>query len=118
MADPKATEYPQLKVDAAADMVPFGADAEWIEEIRPLISHPDPQVREKAAVLIAPYDNASARVALQGLLQDPNPAIRELAARDLAGKVAGDFATLRALLRHADATTRTQAAARILELTR
>jgi len=118
MADPKATEYPQLKVDAAADMIPFGSDAEWIDQIRPLISHPDPQVREKAAVLIAPYDNASARVALQSLLQDPNPAIRELAARDLAGKVAGDFATLRALLRHADATTRTQAAARILELTR
>jgi HEAT repeat protein len=118
MSSQQAQEYPQLKVDAAADMALFGAESEWIEEIRPLVASADPQVRAKAAVLIAPYDNASARNALIGLLQDPNPAIRELAARDLAARVAGDFATLRFLLRSADATTRIQAAGRILELTR
>jgi HEAT repeat protein len=118
MASQQAQEYPQLKVDAAADMALFGSESEWIEEIRPLVASADPQVRAKAAVLIAPYDNASARNALIGLLQDPNPAIRELAARDLAARVAGDFATLRFLLRSADATTRIHAAGRILELTR
>ena len=118
MSSQQAQEYPQLKVDAAADMALFGSESEWIEEIRPLVAHADPQVRARAAVLIAPYDNASARNALVGLLQDPNPAIRELAARDLAAKVAGDFATLRFLLRSADAMTRIHAAGRILELTR
>jgi HEAT repeat protein len=118
MASQQAQEYPQLKVDAAADMALFGNEAEWIDEIRPLVAHPDPQVRARAAVLIAPYDNATARNALVGLLQDPNPAIRELVARDLAAKVAADFATLRFLLRSADAMTRIHAAGRILELTR
>ena len=73
MASQQAQEYPQLKVDAAADMALFGSESEWIEQIRPLVASADPQVRAKAAVLIAPYDNASARNALVGLLQDPNP---------------------------------------------
>ena len=50
-----------MKVAAAADMAPWaGAENEWIDEIRPLLSSSDPQVRVKAAVLLAPYDNAGA----------------------------------------------------------
>jgi HEAT repeat protein len=126
--DPNGLEYlrarlrepePALKVAAAKDMAPWvGAESEWINEIRPLLSTSDPQTRANAAILIAPYDNAAARATLQTLIQDPNPAIRELAAESMASQVAGDFATLRQLLRNPDASSRVKAAARILDLTK
>jgi len=126
--DPNGLEYlrarlrepePALKVAAAKDMAPWvGTESEWMSEIRPLLSSSDPQLRANAAILLAPYDNAAARATLQGLLQDPNPAIRELASESMASQVAGDFATLRQLLRNPDSTSRVKAAARILDLTK
>jgi HEAT repeat protein len=114
----KETE-PALKVAAATDMAPWvGTESEWLGEIRPLLSSSDPQLRWKAAVLIAPYDNAAARATLEPLLQDPNPGIREAVAGSMASQVATDFATLRQLLRNPDQMSRARAAARILELTK
>lgn len=128
LKDPSGLEYlrarlkerePSLKVAAAADMAPWaGMESEWLNEVRPILSSSDPQLRWKAAVLIAPYDNAAARATLEPLLQDANPGIREAVAESMASQVATDFATLRQLLRHPDPMSRVKAAARILDLTK
>jgi HEAT repeat protein len=110
--------YGMLRAQAAEALAIAGPDQEALATARQLLNDPDPQVRAAAARIIAPYDNHTAKITLEGLVADSNPAIRQLGARLLAGEVAGDFVTLRGLLRSADAATRTSAAARILELTR
>ncbi len=107
-----------LRVQAAAALALIGPDTGWMDTARALLSDADSHVRVLAAQAIGPYDNATAKASLQALLNDPNPAIRQLAAQVLARDVAGDYATLRALLRSADGEARTLAAARILEITR
>ena len=108
----------QLRIQAAAALAAIGQDTGWLDTARALLNDPEPYVRAQAAQLVAPFDNAAARDTLSQLLNDPNAAIRQKSAQILARSVAGDFATLRSLLRSTDAETRAYAAGRILELTR
>lgn len=114
-SDPSAS---MLRVQAAAALAAIGPDTGWIDTARVLLSDPDPNVRAEAAQIVAPYNNAIAKDILTALGNDPNPAIRQKSAQILAKTVAGDFATLRVLLRAPDPEARTYAAARILEITR
>lgn len=107
-----------LRVQAAAALALIGPDTGWMDTARALLNDQDSHVRVLAAQAMAPYDNATAKASLDVLLNDANPAIRQLAAQVLARDVAGDYATLRSLLRSADGEARTFAAARILEITR
>jgi len=107
-----------LRVQAAAALAALGPDAGWMDTARALLNDPDPMVRIQAARILAPYDNATSKGTLDSAMNDQNPAIREAAAQTLAQYVAGDFATLRRLLRSTDALARVSAAGRILELTR
>jgi len=107
-----------LRVQAAAALALTGPDSGWMDTSRALLNDPQSHVRVLAAQSLAPYDNATARASLDALLNDPNPAIRQLAAQVLAKDVAGDFATLRSLMRSTDGEARLSAASRILEITR
>lgn len=108
----------RLQIDAAEALSPLGPNPDWMNTARRLVGSPDPQVRIIAARLIAPQDQPLAKDVLESLLQDPNGGIREWATEVLAGRVAGDFVTLRRLVRSTDAYSRSLAAARIVELTR
>lgn len=114
----KSTNASATRIAAAAGLAAIGPDTGWVDTARALLNDADPTVRAEAARILAPYDNATAKAHLTALLDDPNPAIRQLAAMTMAKDVANDFATLRGLLRSNDAEARTRAAARILELTR
>jgi HEAT repeat protein len=104
---------------AAAEAMSGTPDAAWQALVRALAQDAaDATIRAAAARLIAPYDQALAKVTLERLQSDENIAVRELAANTYIETIAGDFATLRRFLRHSDAMTRVRAAGRILELTR
>lgn len=103
---------------AAAEAMANGQDQTWLGAARELVRDPDPAVRLGAARLLAPYEREVAAATLAQLQQDGNLAIREEAGRIVARHIAGDFATLRGLLRSADPMTAVRAADRILELTR
>jgi len=107
-----------LQIDAAEALAPLGPNPDWMNTARRLLGSSNPQVRVKAARLIAAQDQALAKDTLESLLLDENPAIREMATDVLASRVAGDFLTLRRLLRLSDLASRARAAARIVELTR
>jgi HEAT repeat protein len=115
-ANPQGGSY--LRMQAAAALASIGPDTGWVDTARSLLNDSDANVRAEAARMIAPFDNAAARGTLDVLLNDVNPAIRQKAAQILAQSVAGDFATLRGLLRAADVETRVDSAARILEIVR
>ncbi|HKW01822.1 MAG TPA: HEAT repeat domain-containing protein [Vicinamibacterales bacterium] len=107
-----------LRVQAAAALALTGPESGWMDTSRALLNDPQSHVRVLAAQTLAPYDNATAKASLDALLNDPNPAIRQLAAMVLARDVAGDFSTLRSLIRSTDGEARVSAAARILEISR
>jgi HEAT repeat protein len=107
-----------LQIQAAEGLAPLGPNPDWINTARRLAGSPNPQVRMLAAKVIAPQDQSLAKDTLEGLLRDSNSGIREMATEILASRVAGDFVTLRGLVRSPDAYARTLAAARIVELTR
>lgn len=88
----------------------------WHSAVRELLQTSHPVVRLEAAALIAQYDPDAARAVLDRLVTDENPAVRVQAARVLAERVAGDFATLRRLMKSGDLLARVRAAGRILEL--
>ncbi len=90
----------------------------WLDVARALAANPDEVIRLGAAKLVAPYDHDLAERVLAELGQSGNLAIREEAGREMAGRVANDFAALRKMLRSSDGETAVRAAARILELTR
>ena len=79
------------------------SDTSVLPVVRSLASDPDPVVRIGAARILAPYDQPLAQSLLEAAGQDPNPSVRELASQALATRVAGDFASLRRLLRSPDA---------------
>ena len=112
-----ASEHAAIRVAAARELA-SQPDTGWQSLVRGLTSDPDPSVRLEAARLIAPYDPMLARQVLDDLMRDSNVALREAASEVLVERVAGDFATLRPLLRSGDVLVRVRAAARILELTR
>jgi HEAT repeat protein len=112
------TSREMLQIQAAEALSVLGPNPDWIETARRLTTSRDPQVRLYASKVIAPYDNALAKDALEGLMFDQNAAIREEASAVLASRVAGDVGTLRRLLKSSDAYTQVLTAARIVELTR
>jgi HEAT repeat protein len=89
----------------------------WLAAVRDLLEASHPVVRLEAAALIAQYEPDAARATLDRLLADGTPPVRIQAARVLAERVAGDFATLRKLMKAGDTLARVRAAGRILELT-
>jgi HEAT repeat protein len=107
-----------LQIQAAEGLAPLGPNPDWINTARRLVGSSNPEVRFIAAKVIAPQDQPLAKDTLEGLLLDSNPAIREMATEVLASRVAGDFVTLRRLVRSPDAYARALGAARIVELTR
>jgi HEAT repeat protein len=112
-----ASEHGAVRMAAARAHGP--SDSPWWQDlVRSLATDPDPVVRLDSAKLIAPYDPALARGIVDALLRDDNIAIRQAAGQVLAEEIAGDFATLRGLLRATDLGLRVAAATRILELTR
>ena len=111
------SEVPGVRLSAAKALADTQDDG-WLPAVRGLVRDPDPLVRLDAVKLLAPYDRELAFSNLNPLMSDENPAVREQAVRIYARQLAGDFETLRRLLRSADASTQTIAAARVLELTR
>jgi HEAT repeat protein len=107
-----------LQIQAAEALAPLGPNPDWINTARRLAGSSNPQVRLYAAKVIAAQDQPLAKDTLEGLLLDTNSGISEMATEILASHVAGDFVTLRRLVRSPDAYARTLAAARIVELTR
>jgi len=103
---------------AAAQATRNDPHAGWLPLVRALATESDPTIRWQAAELLAPHDPESAKAALEPLLEDANPAVREAATRSYVQAATSDFAALRRFLRNADNGIRLRAAARILELTR
>jgi HEAT repeat protein len=92
-------------------------DAVWLEQVRRLATAAEPEVRVGAARLLGPHDPELARRILQGVMSDPNPAIREMAS-DASGDVnTADFPALRQLMKSNDRLTGVRAAGRLLTLT-
>jgi len=98
-----------LKDDPAGD---------WLSAVQDLTTSEDPEVRREAAVLLAPHDPERAAATLKALLNDANPAIREVATASYIQAAVGDLSALRGYLRQDDRATRMRAAGRILELMR
>lgn len=117
LTEAAGSEHAAIRVAAARELA-AQADENWKALVRTLANDPDPVVRLDAARLIAPYDPALAKAVLDDLMRSDNVALRESASTVLAERVAGDFATLRTMLRSGDVGVRARAAGRILELTR
>jgi hypothetical protein len=113
----QGSEHAGLRL-AAVEEMSSNPDAAWQNLVRNLTQDRQPEIRARAAQLIAPYDPDLAKATLEVVLGDENAAVRELAANVYAQHVAGDFATLRRFLRSTDPMIRAEAASRILELTR
>jgi HEAT repeat protein len=112
-----ASEHPAVRL-GAAEALSVRPAGQWLGVVRDLTNVPDETVQIGAARLIAPYEPQTAAAVLERLQQSDNPAVREEAGRVFVQQVAGDFASLRRLLRSSDGVTAVRAAARILELTR
>ena len=92
-------------------------DASWLDYVKRLTAAPEPEVRVAAARLLAPHDPELARKVLEGAMQDPNPAIRELASEAVNDVEATDFPTLRQLMKSNNRLIGVRASARVLALT-
>ena len=92
-------------------------DAVWLEQVRRLASAPEPEIRVGAARLLGPHDPELARKVLQGVMTDPNPAIREMASDASADVETTDFPALRQLMKSNNRLTGVRAAGRVLTLT-
>jgi HEAT repeat protein len=113
----QGSEHAGLRL-SAAEATSSSPDPAWQNLVRGLTQDTQPEIRTRAAQLIAPYDPDLARATLERVLGDDNVAIRQLASTVYVQNVAGDFAVLRRFLRSADMQIRAQAGGRILELTR
>jgi HEAT repeat protein len=91
-------------------------DAVWLEQARRLASAAEPEVRVGAARLLGPHDPELARKVLQGVMSDPNPAIREMASDAFGDVYTTDFPALRQLMKSNDRLTGVRAAGRLLTL--
>ncbi|HEX5069100.1 MAG TPA: HEAT repeat domain-containing protein [Vicinamibacterales bacterium] len=103
---------------AAARELAGQPDRSWITVLEEALNDPAPDMRVQAAELLAPYEVDLVRGAVERLLRDDNPAVRERAGKLLVQRLAGDFGTLRRMLRSPDAPVQVAAAGRILELSR
>jgi HEAT repeat protein len=116
------SQYPAGRINAA-ELMASHPDVAWLSLVRSLVDLPDgPQdnseIRLRAAKLLAAHDRQTAGAAFERLSTHANPAIREEAFRQLASDLNAPLPTLRRLLRHADWTTRVNAATSIAKLTR
>lgn len=93
-------------------------DAQWLEQVRQLTSASEPEVRVGAATLLVPHDPELARRVLEGAMNDPNPAIREMAGETTIELSANDLRALRYLLKSTRPLERVKAGGRILALVR
>jgi HEAT repeat protein len=89
-------------------------DAAWLEQVRRLASAPEPEARVGAARLLAAHDPDLARKLLESAMNDPNPAIREMASEGLSGTGVTDLSTLRQFMKSNDRLTSVRAAAGVL----
>jgi HEAT repeat protein len=113
----EASEHAMVRV-TALEALSVEPNPSWVSSVLGMLQDPDPQVRLAAARLAAPYDQAAAQRAIEGLLTDGNIAIREAASKVYVEQVASDFAALRRFLHSTDLLTRVRAAGRVLALTR
>jgi len=93
-------------------------DATWLEAVRRLTSATEPEVRVGAATLLAPHDPEAARKVLEAAMNDPNPAIREMAGESMIDVTTTDLRALRQFLRSPKALEQVQAAGQILTIVR
>ena len=91
-------------------------DRIWLEQVQRLTSAAEPEVRVQAARLLGAHDPDLARKVLEGVMSDPNPAIREMAADAVGDVQPTDFPTLRRLMKSGDRLTGVRAAVRLLAL--
>ena len=111
------SESAQARLDAA-DALSDRKDAAWIEMVRRLATASEPEVRAGAARLLAPVDPQLAESVINGLQNDPNPAVRSLAAAATLDFVSFDLRRLRGLMHTASLEQRVVAAERVLTATR
>jgi HEAT repeat protein/tRNA A-37 threonylcarbamoyl transferase component Bud32 len=90
----------RLAVAAALDQL---GDGQGIRRLQAALAGPDPALRLRAALLLAPRGNAAALELLRGVLAQPLPEDAELAVRTRLA-LAGDGAARAALLGRLDAT--------------
>ncbi len=109
-AEPSASRLIALQAMASRP------DAVWVEQVRRLASAAEPEVRVQAARLLGPHDPEGARKVLEGVMSDPNPAIREMATDALGDVQPSDFPTLRRLMKSGDRLIGVRAAARLMAL--
>ena len=68
--------------------------------------------------MLAPHDPETARKVFEGVLNDPNPALREMASDAMGEVEATDLPTLRRLMKSNDRLVGVRAAARLLSVLR
>ena len=102
----------------AAQAMSTRPDARWLEQVRSLTSASEPEVRVGAATLLAPHDPEAARAVLAAALNDPNPAIRDMAGESIIETSTTDIRALRRFLRSPRALEQVQAAGQILAVVR
>lgn len=107
-AEPSASRLIALQAMASRP------DAVWLEQVQRLASAAEPEVRVQAARLLGPHDPELARKTLEGVMSDPNPAIREMASEAVGDVQPSDFPTLRRLMKSGDRLTGVRAAVRLL----
>jgi len=111
-AEPSASRLIALQAMASRP------DAAWLEQVQRLSSAAEPEVRVGAARLLAPHDPETARKVFEGVLNDPNPALREMASDAMGEVEATDLPTLRRLMKSNDRLVGVRAAARLLSVLR
>jgi HEAT repeat protein len=102
----------------AAQAMAGRPDARWLDAVRSLTSATEPEVRVGAATLLAPHDPEAARKVLEAAMNDPNPAIREMAGESMIDSTTTDLRALRQFLRSPKALEQVQAAGQILTVLR
>jgi HEAT repeat protein len=102
----------------AAQAMAGRPDARWLDTVRSLTSATEPEVRVGAATLLAPHDPEAARKVLESAMNDPNPAIREMAGESMIDITTTDLRALRQFLRSSKALEQVQAAGQILTVLR
>lgn len=116
LQDLAAHENPQSRL-IAAQALAAQPSTEWQEFVRQLTGANLPEVRVGAARLLMPYQPEVAKQVLEASRNDPNLAIRGMAAETLAESlIVTDLTVLRKMLRDPDPQIRVRAADRILDL--
>ena len=103
---------------AALQAMSSRPDASWLEQVQRLATVVEPEVRVGAARLLAVHDPETARRVLEGVQNDPNPALKEMASDALGSVAATDLPTLRRLMKSQNRLIGVRAAARLLTVIR